>query len=53
MLFLSEKEEVLLWKDKKLQELVSGLKFSYHGLVTVMDFYTLENVVWVSPIAIS
>lgn len=43
----------ILWKDKKLQELVSGLKFSYHGLVTVMDFYTIENVVWVSPIAVS
>lgn len=53
MLFLPEKEKVLLWKDKKLQESVSGLKFSYHDLVTAMDFYSLENVVWVSPTAIS
>ena len=51
--FFTWKGKSLVVKRQKLQESASGLKFSYHDLVTVMDFYSLENVVWVSPTAIS
>lgn len=52
--FPLQKGKGLCEKMKKLWASDSGLKFRYHGLVThVMGFYILENVVQISPLALS